>query len=89
MFSIIPLGSNMTITFLRLPEVKKLTGLGRSTIYLKISQGTFPASVSLGDRAVAWIDAEINQWIAERIAECRPDFKVKQTNHVSPLDRGK
>jgi prophage regulatory protein len=69
----------MTITFLRLPEVKKQTGLGRSTIYLKISQGTFPASVSLGDRAVAWIDAEIHQWIADRIAECRPDFNTKNS----------
>ena len=68
----------MTITFLRLPEVKKQTGLGRSTIYLKISQGTFPASVSLGDRAVAWIDAEIHQWIADRIAACRPDFNEQK-----------
>jgi len=69
----------MVITFLRLPEVKKITGLGRSTIYLKISKGTFPASVSLGERAVAWIDTEIHQWIAERITESKPEFNLLET----------
>jgi prophage regulatory protein len=32
----------MTHTILRLPNVKASTGLSRSTIYLRISQGTFP-----------------------------------------------
>lgn len=53
---------------IRLPEVKDKTGLSRSTIYLRMSQGRFPKSISLGERAVGWVDAEIEQWLDERIA---------------------
>lgn len=45
------------------------TGLGRSSIYKQISNGKFPKSVSLGDRAVGWVDSEIEEWILSRIAE--------------------
>ncbi|MGC2222145.1 MAG: AlpA family phage regulatory protein, partial [Methylocella sp.] len=38
----------MKHTILRLPAVKTRTGLSRSTIYLRVSQGTFPRPVSLG-----------------------------------------
>lgn len=52
----------MSHTILRLPAVKASTGLSRSTIYLRIAQGTFPKPVSLGARAVGWIEAEVQQW---------------------------
>ena len=39
-------------TILRLPDVKRSTGLSRSTIYQRITRGTFPKPVSLGGRAV-------------------------------------
>lgn len=39
--------------FARLPTVVQATGLGRSTIYRLIANGTFPAPVHLGPRAVA------------------------------------
>lgn len=52
---------------LRLPEVKARTGLPRSTIYFRVSKGTFPAPVSLGARSVGWVESEIDAWIAERI----------------------
>ena len=42
----------MPHTMLRLPTVKARTGLSRSTIYLRVSRGTFPAPVPLG--AVPW-----------------------------------
>jgi predicted DNA-binding transcriptional regulator AlpA len=44
----------MVHSILRLPAVKTRTGLSRSTIYLRVSQGTFPRPVSLGGRAVGW-----------------------------------
>ena len=56
---------------LRLPTVKARTGLSRSTIYLRISEGNFPKPVSLGGRAVGWIEAEINSWLAEQIENSR------------------
>ena len=44
---------------MRLKEVIDCTGLGRSTIYKYISAGSFPKSVSLGDRAVGWVESEV------------------------------
>jgi prophage regulatory protein len=61
----------MTHTILRLPAVKASTGLSRSTVYLRVSQGTFPKPVSLGGRAVGWVEEEIQSWLAERIAASR------------------
>jgi prophage regulatory protein len=53
----------MSHRILRLNAVKELTGLSRSSIYLKISEGQFPTSIKLGDRAVGWVEAEVNEWI--------------------------
>ncbi|MAN52124.1 MULTISPECIES: helix-turn-helix transcriptional regulator [unclassified Marinimicrobium] len=55
--------------FLRLKEVIELTGLSRSTIYKYIEDGLFPRSVSLGGRAVAWVEQEVHDWILARIEE--------------------
>jgi prophage regulatory protein len=56
-------------TILRLPDVKRSTGLSRSTIYLRVAQGTFPKPVSLGGRTVGWLEAEVQQWLQRRIEE--------------------
>ena len=56
---------------LRLPSVKDRVALGRSSIYSKISEGTFPKPISLGDRAVGWIEAEIDEWLEKQIADSR------------------
>lgn len=61
----------MATNILRLPTVKMRTGLSRSTIYLRVSAGSFPAPVSLGGRAVGWIEKEIDDWLAQRIAASR------------------
>jgi prophage regulatory protein len=61
----------MAHAILRLPAVKFRTGLSRSTIYLRVSEGKFPKPITLGPRAVGWIDAEIADWIAQRIAQSR------------------
>lgn len=57
----------MAITILRLPAVKARTGLSRSTIYLRMSKGDFPTTISLGGRAVGWLESEINDWISRHI----------------------
>ncbi|WP_108944154.1 helix-turn-helix transcriptional regulator [Shewanella halifaxensis] len=54
---------------IRLKDVITYTGLARSTIYKYIEEGIFPKSVSLGDRAVAWVESEVQEWILERIEE--------------------
>lgn len=60
-------------TILRLPDAKRSTGLSRSTIYLRISLGTFPKPVSLGGRAVGWLEAEVHQWLQRRIEASRSE----------------
>ncbi|GIU32549.1 transcriptional regulator [Shewanella colwelliana] len=54
---------------IKLKEVMDSTGLGRSTIYNYIADETFPKPVSLGARAVAWVESEVQDWILERIEE--------------------
>lgn len=61
----------MVTTILRLPDVKKRTGLSRSTIYLRISNDAFPKPISLGGRAVGWLDSEIDEWIQKQIVVSR------------------
>ena len=70
--------------FIRLPEVMSRTGYGRTSIYRKMEDGSFPKSVKLGgppldpnafdSRAVAWIEEEVDQWIESRIEERQSKF---------------
>ena len=52
---------------IRLKDVLSSTGLARSTIYKYIDEGTFPRSVSLGDRCVGWVEGEVQEWILAKI----------------------
>jgi len=61
----------MAHNILRLPAVKACTGLSRSTIYLRVSQGAFPKPVNLGARAVGWVEAEIQDWLQRKIETSR------------------
>ena len=61
---------------LRLREVCALTGLGRSFIYQLQAEGRFPQRIKLGARAVGWVEEEVQQWVAERIAESRRNRPV-------------
>ena len=52
---------------IRLKEVMDCTGLGRSTIYKYMGEGSFPQRVTLGDRAVGWVESEVMSWVMARI----------------------
>ena len=56
----------MAHTILRLPAVKVRTALSRTTLYKLVSEGSFPQPIKLGMRAVGWIEAEVDQWLAAR-----------------------
>lgn len=51
---------------IRLPAVEALTGFKRSTIYAGMHAGTFPGSVRLSARSVAWRESEVLAWCAQR-----------------------
>ena len=63
--------------FIRLNEVLSRTGFGRTSIYRKMEDGSFPKSLKLGgspkdpsifdSSAVAWIEDEVDQWVEDRI----------------------
>jgi prophage regulatory protein len=61
----------MLHVILRFYEVKATVKLSKSTIYHRIAQGTFPKPVSLGGRAVGWLEAEIQDWLQRRIEASR------------------
>ncbi|ADL54762.1 helix-turn-helix transcriptional regulator [Gallionella capsiferriformans] len=52
----------------RLKAVQALTGLARSTIYLRIKDGLWPRPISLGGRAVGWPENEISTINVARVA---------------------
>ena len=64
---------------IRLPEVLSRTGFGRTSIYRKMDEGTFPKCLKLGSpikdptqfdsRAIAWIEEEIEKWVEDRIED--------------------
>jgi len=53
---------------LRLPSVRRKTGLGRSTIYRLIAADQFPAPIKLSPNVSAWDAAAVDSWIASREA---------------------
>ncbi|MCK0510154.1 helix-turn-helix transcriptional regulator [Aromatoleum buckelii] len=68
-------------TILRRNQVETRTGLSRSTIYAKMRPNpkrpggfdpTFPKPIAVGARAVGWIEAEIDGWLAAQIEKSRP-----------------
>jgi prophage regulatory protein len=58
-------------TILRLKQVKARTGLARSTLYERIKAGGFPRQVSLGARAVGWLESDVEAWIAAQVERSR------------------
>jgi prophage regulatory protein len=56
----------MTDKILRRPEVERISGIGRSTIYDWMARGEFPQPVKLGARAVGWRESDLLAWLESR-----------------------
>ncbi|EGR4170118.1 AlpA family transcriptional regulator, partial [Vibrio cholerae] len=63
--------SKSNIRLIRFREVLAMTGLSRSSMYRFIEENQFPTQVQLGGRAVAWVESEVQEWIAQRITNRR------------------
>jgi prophage regulatory protein len=68
------------LTILRRKQVEARTGLSRSSIYARLRHNpkrpgdydpTFPKPVSVGAKAVGWIESEVEAWIAAQIQKSR------------------
>ncbi|WP_350214715.1 AlpA family phage regulatory protein [Algiphilus sp.] len=56
---------------MRLPEVARQVGFGKSQIYALMRAGEFPQSVKLSRRVTAWRSDEIAAYIEQRTAQAR------------------
>ena len=56
---------------IRRKEVQAKTGLGASSIYAMMKSGEFPQCLNLSERRVAWIESDIDKWIADRVGNHR------------------
>lgn len=68
------------ITILRRKQVEQRTGLSRSSIYARLRHNpkrpgdydqSFPKPVSVGAKAVGWIESEIESWLSAQIEKSR------------------
>ena len=68
------------LTILRRKQVEARTGLSRSSIYARLRQNpkrpgdydpTFPKPISVGAKAVGWIEAEIDAWLTSKVEKSR------------------
>lgn len=75
-------------TLLRLPEVEARTGLKKSTIYLRMRDGTFPPCLSLGGRTVAWSESSINTWISGVVAGAKAHVSGGEYRESRSKSRG-
>lgn len=57
--------------FIRLPEVLERTGFSKAWIYRLISQNRFPKPIKLGERAIAFLESEIDDWIEQIVHSSR------------------
>jgi prophage regulatory protein len=80
--------SNSPLSFIRLPEVMRITGLSRATIYNKMAAGEFPVAVELGPRSRGWVRHEVEGWVLSRITASRTPVMQKPTPSL-PRTRGR
>ena len=64
--------------FIRRKEVQAKTGLGASSIYAMMKQGKFPKAITLSERRVAWIESDVDSWIAERISSHKASITMME-----------
>ncbi len=69
----------MSNRILRFPEVSARTGLSRSRLYHAMAQGVFPRSISIGNRAIGWVETEVDAWVDACIESSR---KKQELSHV-------
>src|SRR3984957_8907336 len=63
------------IRMLRLPQVIDTTGLGKTKIYELQAEGAFPMRVKITSHSVAWVEEEVQAWLAARIeTNCVPNL---------------
>jgi len=58
-------------TFIRLPEVIRMSGFQKTAIWDKSKRGEFPQPVKLSRRVTVWVKQEVEAWVQEQIDKAR------------------
>jgi prophage regulatory protein len=61
---------------IKIKEVTKIVGMGRTTVYDKMKEGTFPKPIFIGDRMARWDSIAVNEWIKKTIDK---SYSVKRS----------
>ena len=61
--------NNQNTRLIRLPEVMNRTGYGKA--WILINEGLFPQPIKIGSRAIAFVESEVDEWIASAIERSR------------------
>lgn len=56
-------------TLIRIREVVSMTGISKSQVYRLAGMNAFPKPIRLTAQSVAWVKAEVEQWIQSKIAQ--------------------
>lgn len=73
---------------LKMSDVTKLTGLGRSTIYKEITNGSFPGPIKIAERSVVWLESDLTSWLNEKIRQQNEADGRGTREYVTDLRRG-
>jgi prophage regulatory protein len=79
--------SSRSIRMLRLPQVIDATGLGKTKIYELQGQGDFPMRVKITAHSVAWVEEEVQAWLAARIERARSETAAPRTQRPQATRR--
>jgi len=77
-----------SIKILRKPEVEEITGLSRTTMYERTKIGLFPEPISLGGRAVGYLEHEV-QTVIVLLAAGRDNETIKRAVALMKENREK
>ena len=61
------MGANVKL--LRIADVSTKTTLAKSTIWLKLAEGTFPKPTKLSPAINVWKESDIDEWIENKFSQ--------------------
>ena len=70
----------MTDRFIREPEVRRTTGLSRTTRWRLERDGRFPSRRRISPNAVAWLESEVQDWLRTRSEDGEPAARRRSTS---------
>lgn len=79
------MSATLALSILRRKQVEERTKISRTRIYERIKAGTFPAPIRIGPKSVGWVESEINEWLAARIAD---RDALRERTSVATLQEG-